>query len=426
MAAAIETVEDVTERTAADTRLRESELKFRAIFDNASDGMFLVEQDSQRFTLANNACLRMLGYSADEFSDLTIADLHPEEDLPFIFEQIGSFMKGETGRRGDTRFKRRDGSLFPADTNPAGMMLGGKKCILIMFRDVTERKRAETEIAQKNTQLVRLNEEKNRLLGMAAHDLRNPLSVVSTASAFLLDSQGRLLPEARRTDFLRRINKSSAFMLKLIDDLLDVARIESGRLDLELEDCDLCGLVEDNLALNRVLAEKKGIRLVFAPGRGLPRLRLDPGKMAQVFNNLVSNALKFSGPGTTVRISAARMNGGVVVSVQDQGLGIPADELDRLFRPFGTTSVRGTAGEKSTGLGLAITRKIVEAHGGTIRAESEVGNGSTFTFTLPVAAAPPPCVRRTESLRESPISGDSGAAPDSRARSAGRAQGDGP
>jgi PAS domain S-box-containing protein len=253
-------------------------------------------------------------------------------------------------------------------------------------QDITERKLAEAEIAQKNAQLVELNDVKNQLLGMAAHDLRNPLSVVSTASAFLLDDAGRLLPEAKRTDFLRRINSSSEFMLRMIDDLLDVAKIEAGRLDLELATGDLCGLIEENLTMNRMLAERKGIRLDFAPECNVPPFRFDRGKVEQVLNNLISNALKFSASGTAVTVQVSRVNGSVVVSVRDQGSGIPTKELDKLFKPFGTTSVRGTAGEKSTGLGLAICRKIAEGHHGRIWAESEVGKGSVFSFSLPVPA----------------------------------------
>ncbi len=257
-------------------------------------------------------------------------------------------------------------------------------------QDITERKLAEVVTAQKNAELVELNDVKNQLLGMAAHDLRNPLSVVSTASAYLLDDASLRLPEATRADFLRRINSSSRFMLKLIDDLLDVAKIEAGRLDLELREEDLCGLIDDTLALNRMLADKKNIRLDFTPECGLSPLRFDRGKVEQVLNNLVSNALKFSAPGTAVMVKASRVNGSVVVSVRDQGQGIAAKELDRLFKPFGRTSARVTAGESSTGLGLAICRKIVEGHGGRIWAESELGKGSTFFFSLPVTSGESP------------------------------------
>jgi signal transduction histidine kinase len=184
---------------------------------------------------------------------------------------------------------------------------------------------------------------------------------------------------------MRRINANGEFMLKLIDNLLDVAKIESGRLDLELATGDLCDLIEENLTMNRMLAEKKGIRLDFAPECGLPLFRFDRGKVEQVLNNLISNALKFSEPGTAIAVQTSRVNGSVVVSVRDHGQGIPAEELDKLFKPFGRTTVRSTAGEKSTGLGLAISRRIVEGHGGRIWAESEPGKGSSFSFSLPVA-----------------------------------------
>jgi two-component system, sensor histidine kinase and response regulator len=246
------------------------------------------------------------------------------------------------------------------------------------LRYAIERKRILIELQQ-------LNDFKNLMLGMAAHDLRNPLTVVSACSDFLLSPESAALSEEKRRDFLSRIRKNGDFMLKLIDDLLDVTKIESGRLDLELAPGDLCGLIEENLAMNRVLAEKKGLRLDFAPECGLPPLRFDRGKVEQVLNNLISNALKFSKPGTAITVQTLRVDDGVVVSVSDQGQGIPVEELDKLFKPFGKTTVRSTAGEKSTGLGLAICRKIVEGHGGRIWAESVGGKGSTFSFSLPVS-----------------------------------------
>jgi|GEM_PF-802364 len=173
--------QDITEQKLAEAKLRESELEFRAIFDNASDGMFLVEQESRRFVLANSSCLRMLGYSADEFANLRITDLHPDEDLHFVFEQIGSFVKGESGRRGDVRFKRKDGSLFPADTRPAGMMLGDENCILIVFNDITERKQAEDALAQmsRQNQLI-LDAAGEGIIGLDAEDrctFANPTAI---------------------------------------------------------------------------------------------------------------------------------------------------------------------------------------------------------------------------------------------------------
>jgi signal transduction histidine kinase len=281
---------------------------------------------------------------------------------------------------------RKDGTEIPAELSLSAIKIGDKWHAVGIVRDITEQKQTQAQLEQQNVELAQLNELKNQLLDMADHDLRNPLSLVSTASAFLLDDTNRLLPEIKRTDFLRRINSSSTFMLKLIDDLLDMVKTEAGRLDLKLEDGDLRGLIEENLALNRIAADKKGIRLDFTPESGLPAFGFDRGKVEQVLNNLISNALKFSESGTAITVQASRVNGTVVVSVRDQGQGIPAEELDKLFKPFSKTTVRSTAGEKGTGLGLAICRKIVEGHHGRIWAESEPGKGSVFSFSLPVAA----------------------------------------
>ena len=370
--------------------LAESELKYRTVFESSSDAMLLL--DSGKFLDCNEAALRAFGYSTrgellgrhpgevspalqpDGRESLVVAD----ENIATAFRDGRSFF--------EWLHMRADGTVFPADVLLTPLDYQGRKVLQATVRDITPRKIAETEIAEKNTELRQLNEVKSQLLGMAAHDLRNPLSVVSVASQFLLDDASRALPEAKRTDFMRRINASSEFMLKLIDDLLDVAKIESGKLDLELKDEDLCALIEENLTMNRMLAERKGIRLDFAHECGVPRFRFDRGKVEQVLNNLISNALKFSRSGTAVTVTAARVNGSAVVSVRDNGQGIPAEELGKLFKPFSKTSVRSTDGEKSTGLGLAISRKIVEGHRGRIWAESEVGKGSTFSFSLPVAA----------------------------------------
>jgi signal transduction histidine kinase len=240
----------------------------------------------------------------------------------------------------------------------------------------------QRELARKNAELERLNEQKNRLLGMAAHDLRNPLHAILSYSDFLIEDAAGVLGE-EQLEFLSIIQSSTEFMAGLVNDLLDVAKIESGKLQLDVEPTDLLALVEGNVALNRPLARNKGIALRLS-AEELPTMTVDPSKIEQVLNNLISNAIKYSPSGTTIEVRLRRDDGQAVLSVEDQGQGIPEDELDALFRPFETTSVRGTAGEKSTGLGLVITKRIIEGHGGEIEVESEVGKGSTFTVKLPL------------------------------------------
>jgi len=245
-------------------------------------------------------------------------------------------------------------------------------------RHAIERKRIVME-------LDRLNRFKNQLLGMAAHDLRNPLAVVLACSELLLDGEGTAMPAGKQRDFHLRIKSNAEFMLRLIDDLLDVSCIESGRLELKLERTELGPMIARNLEFNAVLARRKGIELACRHCAAVP-VMADTRRLEQVLNNLISNAIKFSEPGTRVEVTVSRENGSVAVAVADQGQGIPADELDRLFQPFSCTSVRSTAGEKSTGLGLAIARRIIEAHRGRIWAESRPGAGSVFRFSLPAAS----------------------------------------
>ncbi len=380
---------DVTSRKQAEQELKESERRFREIMENVELAGVTLDLTGN-VTFVNDFLLRLTGWSREEvigqnWFDRFIAEAdRPARRLRFL----GRVQGDGTPYRHENEVVTRTGEVRTISWSSTFLRdnRGRISGVTSIGEDVTEERRTRAELAAKNAELLQLNEFKNQMLGMAAHDLRNPLAVIHTASSFLATDSSKTLSEEKRTDFMHRIHANSEFMVKLIDDLLDVARIESGKLELELEPTELCRLIDDSLSINRVLAEQKNIKLEFAAECVVPPLPLDRNKMAQVINNLVTNALKFSQSGTSVRVSAARENGRVVVAVADQGQGIPADELSKLFRPFGKTSVRSTAGEKSTGLGLAISRRIVEAHGGNIWAESEVGRGSVFRFSLPVGS----------------------------------------
>jgi len=241
----------------------------------------------------------------------------------------------------------------------------------------------QRELAKKNAELERLNEEKNRFLGIAAHDLRNPLNAIQMYSEFLIDEVGNHL-DSEHLEFITIIHDSSEFMLRLVNDLLDVAQIESGKLYLEMLPIDLVTVLEQNVAINRTLAARKNIELALVLNERSVPATADKAKLEQVLNNLIGNAVKFSQPHTRVSVSIATDKNEVVISVSDQGPGIPRDELKNLFTPFQRTSVRPTGDEKSTGLGLAIAQRIVRGHKGRIWVESEVGIGTTFYVSIPI------------------------------------------
>lgn len=239
------------------------------------------------------------------------------------------------------------------------------------------------EIERKNEELKQLDMQKNQFLGMAAHDLRNPLNVMQGYSSLLLEKLAAVEDQSILS-MLNRIQKSSAFMLQLINDLLDISSIESGKVTLNLSQVDLVALVKEIVTLESSLSEKKQIQLVFKCDQQIPQVKCDSDKIEQVITNLITNAIKYSNPQTTIEVSLTLSANEVIVAVKDQGLGIPANEKEKLFQPFTKTSVKSTAGEASTGLGLVIVKKIVTEHQGRIWVESEVGKGSTFFVALPI------------------------------------------
>jgi len=230
-------------------------------------------------------------------------------------------------------------------------------------------------------QLSAANTAKNRLLGMVAHDLRNPLASIRGLTDFLADgSLGSLQPE--QTEVVKMIQDTSQAMLTMVNELLDVSVIESGELKIEAEERPIADLLTKSVYLNNINAAKKGSHIeVDAMVDAV--LRIDADKIRQVVDNLLSNAIKFSPPNSTIKVSLQHDHGEYSVLVRDQGPGIPEGERHKLFKDFGQTSVKPTAGEKSTGLGLAICKRIMESHGGRISAENMPGGGSVFKITFP-------------------------------------------
>jgi two-component system, sensor histidine kinase and response regulator len=231
-------------------------------------------------------------------------------------------------------------------------------------------------------ELKHANASKNKLLGMAAHDLRNPLASIRGLAEFLRD--GTVGPLASdQMELVDCIHDTSQSMLSLVNELLDLATIEAGELKMNLERCNLGELVEKAVYLNNINAARKGTKIVFAAPASPIFALIDASKLKQVMDNLLSNAVKYSPPGSEVRAELVDQGATFKISFQDQGPGIPEDERDRLFKDFSTLSVKPTGGEKSTGLGLAICRKIVEAHRGSIAANNLPAGGCEFSIVLP-------------------------------------------
>jgi len=256
--------------------------------------------------------------------------------------------------------------------------------LLARVRTQVELKKAKDELKEKNKKLKELDKVKNEFLGMAAHDLRNPIGAIRMFSSLMLEEMSDTCREAH-ADFLIEIKSLSIFMLNLLTDLLDISAIDAGKLKLRKKKENYLDFLKYNIRCNKYLADKKGIKLNFNFDDNIPGISFDKNKLMQVMNNLISNAIKFSHKETEITVDVERKGNNILTVVTDQGQGIPQDELEHIFKPFHKSSVRSTGGERSTGLGLAITEKMVRGHGGVIGVESEEGKGSSFYFTLPVS-----------------------------------------
>jgi PAS domain S-box-containing protein len=240
-------------------------------------------------------------------------------------------------------------------------------------------------LVQQQAELRAMNEEKNHFIGMAAHDLRNPLAGIRLFSEVLL-RQGSAVLNEKQLRMIEQIKSISQKMTAIVNDFLDVSKIEAGELSLTLQEVNVNDLIADVVELQQADASRKEIRLEFTPAEQITA-NIDAGKIEQVVTNLITNAVKFSPLGSAVTIGVVRRDGMAELFVADQGPGIAAEDIARLFRPFQRGSAVVTGQEQSVGLGLVICKKIVEGHGGRIRVESEIGKGATFYVELPVEAS---------------------------------------
>jgi signal transduction histidine kinase len=248
-------------------------------------------------------------------------------------------------------------------------------------RLVSELSARKAAIEKQNEELHRLSELKNTFLGIAAHDLRSPIGFIRMIVHFLLDASDEL-SEAELKSFLNDIETQANYMLGFLNDLLDVTQIEAGKLNLKLEPVDLDDLLREAVYRHARMAAPKGTQVLLEPD-STGQVTADPARLGQAVDNLISNAVKYSPPGSTVKVNVQQTEEGWRVSVQDQGPGLTAEDRQHLFQNFARLSARPTGDEKSVGLGLAITRRVIEAHGGKIGVDSEPGQGANFWFTLP-------------------------------------------
>jgi PAS domain S-box-containing protein len=377
---------DISAAKRATEALQEAEERFRKAFEDAPIGMAIAGIDGA-FQRVNRALGELLGYSTDELLQLGLPELTHAEDRRSQ-EEIDALLAAE--RRAVTlekRFVRRDGSPVWIALS-ISLMRGGSgepTGVLAQFLDMSERHRAEAEALRAQQAAERANRAKSAFLARMSHELRTPLNAI-LGFAQLLELED-LTPE--QLDSAARIVRGGAHLVELIDDVLDISRIEAGEMAIELSAVPVGQLVDEVVSMLRPLAAERAIELRTETGDAELHARADRQRLKQVMVNLVSNAIKYGPEGSDVRVVAAREGEGELVrlSVSDEGPGLAPEQAERVFKPF--VRLPEHAGVEGTGLGLALSRNLTRAMDGTIGVRPAEGGGSEFWVTLGTAAAEP-------------------------------------
>ena len=365
------------ERKQAESVLRISEAKHRALVDASPDGITLTDMEG-KLVLCNQQTARLHGYDSPEaMKGMNVFELiAPEERQLAKQNNLKALEEGRITNI-DYTLLRKDGSRFSAELNAALIRdaHGTPTAFIGITRDITAWKQA----MEAEKQLIKLREE---FIASVSHDLRTPLFSLSGYLDLLRN--GKVTDPDVQMEFLTRASRDVDHLMDMVNELLDISRLENDRLVLNWEELDLGAVIMDVLLSFREKADGQRISLTSAPMDPSMIAEADPSRMRRVLVNLIDNAIKFSVAGGNVSVTGEKQNGNITINVIDQGFGIPAEDLSKVFDKFYQSRNTLKKNIHGIGLGLYISKQIVEAHGGSITVKSQLGEGSTFTITIPV------------------------------------------
>ena len=350
-------------------------------------------------TFENKSFMSLFEYSnGEDLLGKSAADLFVSNNICKLAD-IDSAIDSQNTNEGEFLLYQKNGNCIYMDVGSSPVLNSNGQQIgrTISFKDISKQKTIQREkeqiaaelerekniVTKKNKELVRLYSEVHEYVGIISHDLRNPLGTIIGFSDVLLDEEYKLNnDESKRC--IEAINDNARYMLGLTNDILDLTKIELGKMKLNITCNDYLVCLNNCLILNRLHADSKDIKIDFVQhNMTVPVFYYDLKKIEQVLNNLINNAIKYSQSNTTISVEVNVKENKVYTTISDQGQGILEEDMALLFKPFSKTKTQPTGNERSSGLGLFITRKIIKAHKGEITVSSKVGQGSTFNFYIP-------------------------------------------
>ncbi|MBE9178560.1 response regulator [Oculatella sp. LEGE 06141] len=362
---------ELNERKQIEEALRISQVRFSSILDIADDAVISVDR-KQQITLFNQGAEKIFGYTAQEAIGQPLDLLLPRRFADVHRKHVNDFgqSSSEARRMGERReifARRKNGEEFPAEASISKLQLRGETIFTVILRDTSDRKVIERM--------------KDEFISIVSHELRTPLTSIHGSLGMLASGLLEAEPETGKR-LLEIAVDSTERLIRLLNDVLDVERIESGKVTMDKHTCNVANLMTNAANVMQAMAEKFGVTLSVMPLA--IEVWADSDRIIQTITNLLSNAIKFSLQGTTVWLSATHQKDHVLLQVKDQGRGIPTDKLETIFERFQQVDASDSRNQDGTGLGLAICRNIVQQHGGHIWVESTLEEGSTFYFTLPI------------------------------------------
>jgi PAS domain S-box-containing protein len=367
---------DITRRKRAEDALKQSEEKYRELINTSNDAIVSVDSHS-RFILWNHGAEKMLGYTEKEALGLSLLAFFPDASQKKVARELVTLKKTGTSQTLNKPFEtnliRKDCSLVPVEMAISTRKAGDKIISTAIMRDITVRKEAEAKMRQ-------IDQMKSDFLSNVSHELRTPLQSIGGFTKLILNGE---VPDLdTQKEFLQIVDQETAHLGTLINSLLDMSRLEAGRFQINRKPTAMREPIVDALKIFESLARQKNVKLQENIPADLPEISVDGERMRQVIVNLVGNAVKFSDPGGSVMINAEIKDNMFIFHVADHGTGIHEENIKHLFERFYREEGEKVRG--GTGLGLYISKQIIDAHGGCIWAESTFGKGSTFSFSLPL------------------------------------------
>jgi PAS domain S-box-containing protein len=380
-----EVFRDITERKKMEHELQENEQKYRLLVENQTDLVVEFSTDD-KFLFVNPAFCKLIGKTREDLVGTRSFEIIHPDDIADVIRVNQSVFKPPYSAYSEHRVHTLNGWRWVAWTSNAVMDNAGTiSAFTCMGRDITESKQAKDELEKANARLRELDKLKDNFLSTVSHELRTPLTSIKSFVEILLNYDE---DQSTQREFLGIINEESDRLTRLINDFLDISKIQAGRLQWKNEEFSLAEVVNSAVHTAKPLIEKNQLRMTVEMEPNLPKIMFDKDRLVQVFTNLIGNAVKFTPEGGQITLKV-KINGDkpgyLTVSITDTGIGIASENHARIFENFGQVGDVLKDRPKGTGLGLPISKKIIENFSGKIWVESQLGQGTTFFFTVPIA-----------------------------------------